>query len=70
MKQQARLIYIQLNSSKFGTDWQQKFADYYATAMKIKALGGDDLDHALIAALPRDLHYILKQHIKSKIKTV
>jgi hypothetical protein len=44
---------LQLNFSKFGSDWQQKFADYYATAMKIMALGGDDLDHALIAALRR-----------------
>jgi len=43
--------YSMKDMSKFGSDWQQKFADYYATAMKIKALGGDDLDHALIAAL-------------------
>jgi len=43
--------YSMNDMSKFGSDWQQKFADYYATAMKIKALGGDDLDHALVAAL-------------------
>jgi len=27
--------------------------------MKIKALGGDDLDHALVAALPKDFKYII-----------
>ncbi|CBY38069.1 unnamed protein product [Oikopleura dioica] len=62
--------YSMNDMSKFGSDWQQKFADYYATAMKIKALGGDDLDHALVAALPKDFKYITFINKIDKLKSI